>query len=234
MFQTLRSLTRLGRGLIVPAALSGVLAACSAAGPGATVAPAASVAPAGAVAQSAGPTVAASLGAAPSSAPEPSAAPSASTAPIVALPTPAAGGGRYGGGGSSSPAPNATPKLTPRPAPKQTPKPSPTLVIKAGSTSLGSVLVDSDGLTLYVYGSDSANHSNCTGGCASAWPPLLVKAGTRVSGGSGVHGHFATFKRSDGTTQVSYNGKPLYGWTGDSQPGDTTGQGLNGFSVARV
>lgn len=234
MVLTLRSLTWLARGLIFPAALSAVLAACSAAGPGATVppassvAPVASVAPAGAVAQSEGPTGAASLGPAASSASEPSAAPSASTSPIVALPTPAggSGGGRYGGGGASSP--------TPKPTPRQTPRPSPTLVIKAGSTSLGTVLVDSNGLTLYVLAGDSATHSNCTGGCASAWPPLTVKGGTKVSGGSGVHGRFGTFKRADGTTQVTYNGRPLYGWTGDSQPGDTTGQGLNGFSVAKA
>jgi len=226
MVLMLRSLTGLGRSLILPAALSGVLAACSAAGPGASVPPASSVAPVGAVAQSVGPTGAASLGPAASSALEPSAAPSASTTPIVTLPAPAAGGGRYGGGGSSSP--------TPKPTPRHTPKPSPTLVIKAGSTSLGTVLVDSNGLTLYVLAGDSATHSNCTDGCASAWPPLTVKAGTKVSGGSGAHGRFGTFRRADGTTQVTYNGKPLYGWTGDSQPGDTTGQGLSGFSVAKA
>jgi predicted lipoprotein with Yx(FWY)xxD motif len=96
------------------------------------------------------------------------------------------------------------------------------------------VLVGSDGLTLYFHAGDSSTHSTCTGSCATAWPPLLVKAGTIVSGGSGVHGTFATFKRSDGTTQVTYKGHPLYAWTGDYYPGDTTGQGIGGFTVAKA
>jgi len=67
------------------------------------------------------------------------------------------------------------------------------------------------------------------------WHQVDVRAaGTKVKGGSGVHGAFTTFKRSDGTTQVAYKGKPLYAWTGDYYPGDTTGQGIGGFSVAKV
>jgi predicted lipoprotein with Yx(FWY)xxD motif len=62
---------------------------------------------------------------------------------------------------------------------------------------------------------------------------VLVAPGTKVTGGAGIHGHFATFKRSDGTTQMSYNGQPLYTWPGDLYAGDTTGQGLGGFSVAK-
>jgi predicted lipoprotein with Yx(FWY)xxD motif len=108
------------------------------------------------------------------------------------------------------------------------------VTIKTGSTSLGIVLVTSDGFTLYIHAGDSATHSACTGGCATAWPPLLVKAGTKVKGGSGASGRFATFKRADGTTQVTYNGHPLYSWTGDYSPGDTTGQGIGGFSIAKA
>ena len=234
-----RPVARLYHGLILaaaPAALAALLAACSVGAASPAAQTGSSGSPVGAAAGAPSPGVLASIGiaasTAPSSGPAASAASSASTAPIAALPTPAggSGGGRYGTG----PTPKPSPKPAPKPTPGHTPKPSATLVIKAGSTSLGTVLVDANGLTLYVYASDSANHSNCTGGCASAWPPLLVKAGTKVSGGSGVHGHFATFKRSDGTTQVSYNGKPLYGWTGDSQPGDTTGQGVGGFTIAKV
>jgi predicted lipoprotein with Yx(FWY)xxD motif len=213
---------KLSRSLILPTVLAVILSACSAAG---STPAAGSVAPAALA--SLGPTSSAT-------------APASDTPATVATPTddgqssptPAshAGGGRYGSG--------ATPKPTIEPEhstePEHTPKPAASLVIREGSTSLGKVLVDAHGLTLYVLAGDSATHSTCTGGCASAWPPLTVKAGTKVSGGSGVHGKFGTFKRADGTTQVTYNGRPLYGWTGDSQPGDTTGQDVNGFSVATV
>ena len=149
------------------------------------------------------------------SAPPSSPAPTSASAPS---PTDKAtgGGGRYGSGGGA--------KATPAPG----------LVIKAATTSLGSVLAGPDGLTLYIHAGDSANHSTCTGGCAAAWPPVLVKAGSKVSAGSGVKGQLGTFTRSDGTTQVAYNGLPLYSWPGDSAPGDTTGQGIGGFTIAKA
>jgi len=197
-----------------------VVTACSVAG-GSTQPPA-SQAPLGAASV---PPVTSEAPSAASSAPPvaPAASPTAE-----ATATAGSGGGRYGGGGTP------TPKPTAKPAPKPTAKPTAKLTIKSGSTSLGTVLIGSDGLTLYVHAGDSSTHSACTGSCATAWPPLLVKAGTIVSGGSGVHGAFATFKRSDGTTQVTYKGHPLYAWTGDYYPGDTTGQGIGGFSVAKV
>jgi predicted lipoprotein with Yx(FWY)xxD motif len=198
-----------------------VVAACSVAGgstqPPTSQAPlgAASVPPATSQAPSVAPTVAASV------------APAAS--PTADATATSGSGGRYGGGGGTP-----TAKPTSKPTPKPTPKPTAKLTVKSGSTSLGTVLVGSDGLTLYFHAGDSSTHSTCTGSCASNWPPLLVKAGTTVSGGSGVHGAFATFKRSDGTTQVTYKGHPLYAFTGDYSPGDATGQGIGGFSVAKV
>lgn len=148
------------------------------------------------------------------SAPPTSSAPPPSVAPTTS-PTTQAGGGRYagGGGGSGTPAPG--------------------LVLKAVKSALGPVLTSADGLTLYLHAGDSSNHSTCTGSCASAWPPVLVSAGAKVTAGTGVHGRPGTFKRTDGTTQVTYNGRPLYAWPGDSSPGDTTGQGLGGFTVAK-
>ena len=200
-------------GLVPLLVIAVVVAACSVAG-GSTQPPA-----------SQGPLGAASVP--PSTSQAPSVAPSvapAATPTADATATAGSGGGRYGGGGTP------TPKATPKPTPKPTAK----LTIKSGSTSLGTVLVGSDSLTLYFHAGDSSTHSTCTGSCPMAWPALLVKAGTTVSGGSGVHGAFATFKRSDGTTQVTYKGHPLYAWTGDYYPGDTTGQGIGGFSVAKV
>lgn len=107
------------------------------------------------------------------------------------------------------------------------------VVVNMATTSLGPVLVGPNGLTLYTKSGDSATTSTCTGGCATAWPPLAVPAGSNATGGTGVTGTFATLTRDDGTLQVTYNGLPLYGWKNDAKAGDTTGQGVNGFSVAK-
>ncbi len=106
-------------------------------------------------------------------------------------------------------------------------------MVNMATTALGPVLVGPNGLTLYTHTGDSATASTCTGGCATAWPPLAVPAGSNATGGTGVTGTFATLTRDDGTLQVTYNGLPLYGWKNDAKPGDTTGQGVNGFSVAK-
>ena len=107
------------------------------------------------------------------------------------------------------------------------------LVVNMATTSLGPVLVGPNGLTLYTKSGDSATTSTCTGGCATAWPPLAVPAGSSATGGTGVTGTFATLTRDDGTLQVTYDGLPLYGWKSDTKAGDTTGQGVAGFSVAK-
>ena len=102
-------------------------------------------------------------------------------------------------------------------------------VVNMATTSLGPVLTGPNGLTLYTHAGDSTTASTCTGGCAAAWPPLVGPA----TGGTGVSGTFATLTRDDGSVQVTYNGLPLYGWKNDSKPGDVTGQGVNGFAVAK-
>ena len=107
------------------------------------------------------------------------------------------------------------------------------LVVGLATTSLGPVLVGPNGLTLYTKSGDTATSSTCTGGCATAWPPVTVPAGLAAIAGTGVTGKFGTLTRADGTIQVTYNGLPLYGWMNDHAAGDTTGQGINGFSVAK-
>ena len=104
----------------------------------------------------------------------------------------------------------------------------------ATNPTLGQILTDSNGMTLYVFAKDSAGVSNCTGGCLAAWPALTVSAGTMPTAGSGVTGTLGTITRSDnGALQVTYNGKPLYHFASDSAPGDTSGQGVGGvWSVA--
>jgi predicted lipoprotein with Yx(FWY)xxD motif len=107
-------------------------------------------------------------------------------------------------------------------------------VVGTATTSLGVVLVAPNGFTLYMHGGDSANTSSCTAGCLAAWPPLVVPAGGSATAGPGVTGTVGTFTRADnGTTQVTYKGLPLYLWKSDTKPGDVTGQGIGGFSVAK-
>jgi predicted lipoprotein with Yx(FWY)xxD motif len=104
--------------------------------------------------------------------------------------------------------------------------------VGTASTSLGTVLVGPTGLTLYTHAGDTSMTSTCTGGCATAWPPLTIPSGQQPTAGPGVTG-LGTFVRPGGATQVTANGLPLYGWQGDQKPGDVTGQGIAGFSVAR-
>lgn len=152
-------------------------------------------------------------------APAPSATASLSAAGSVsatASPVVSSGGGRYGGGatGAGSPATGS-------------------VVVNMATTTLGPVLTAANGLTLYVHAGDTATSSTCTGGCATAWPPLAVAAGGSATAGAGVTGTLGTLTRADGTTQVTYKGLPVYGWKNDTKPGDVTGQNVNGFTVAK-
>lgn len=105
-----------------------------------------------------------------------------------------------------------------------------TATVMVRSTKLGSVLTDASGKTLYTFDSDKAGAttSACTGGCASAWPPLTA-TGTPTAG-PGVSGTLATISGG----QVTWDGHPLYRWMNDHAPGDVTGDGVNGFHVAIV
>jgi predicted lipoprotein with Yx(FWY)xxD motif len=99
------------------------------------------------------------------------------------------------------------------------------VAIKTMSTSKGTVLVTASGLTLYWFANDTATQSNCNGSCASYWKPLLGSAAA-VSGASLPHG-FGTVKRSDGQLQITYDGHPLYTYTGDTTSGQLNGNGLD-------
>ena len=85
---------------------------------------------------------------------------------------------------------------------------------------------------LYVHAGDSATASTCLDSCATAWPPLLIPAGTTIAAPPGAKGPFGSITRPDGSLQVTYRSKPLYFWKNDVNPGDVTGQGINGFTVA--
>src|SRR5437764_7968124 len=85
------------------------------------------------------------------------------------------------------------------------------------------VLVDSNGMTLYWFVPDTSTKSNCSGQCATYWPPVKGP----LTAGSGVTGTLGTITRSDGTTQATYLGHPLYTYVGDKGPGQNKGNGLN-------
>lgn len=97
--------------------------------------------------------------------------------------------------------------------------------VMAVSIGGANTLVGGNGMTLYTFTKDTANSgtSACTGGCATKWPPLTVPTGTTPSVGAGASGKLATIKRDDGTTQVTYNGLPVYFYSGDKAAGDMNG-----------
>jgi predicted lipoprotein with Yx(FWY)xxD motif len=93
---------------------------------------------------------------------------------------------------------------------------------------LGKILVDSAGHTVYLFNKDTGSKSMCSGGCAAEWGPVTTSG--KPSAGTGVTASkLGTTARSDGKTQVTYNGHPLYTFVGDSKAGDVAGQGLNDF-----
>ncbi len=94
--------------------------------------------------------------------------------------------------------------------------------IKTGQSTLGQVLTDSKGMTLYNFAPDSAGKSVCNGKCAQAWPPAMAQ------GNAASDGDFTIVVRDDGGKQWAHRGKPLYAWVKDKQPGDTTGHGVGG------
>ena len=92
---------------------------------------------------------------------------------------------------------------------------------KTGQSSLGPVLTDSHGMTLYTFTRDMPGYSNCNAQCATEAPPLLAASGAHVSG------EFTIIARDDGQKQWAYKGAPLYTWSKDAHPGDVTGDGAS-------
>jgi len=96
------------------------------------------------------------------------------------------------------------------------------------ATSLGQVLADARGRTLYLFEADRSAKSACYGKCAAAWPPYLT--GASPLAGSGVkQGLLRTAKRSDGRLQVVYGGHPLYFFSGDVRSRSLKGEGIEHF-----
>lgn len=129
------------------------------------------------------------------------------------------GGGGGGGDGGSVAATGSSTPATPAAAGAD---------LKTGDTSLGKVVVNGEGRTVYVFDKDSAasGTSACSGDCLVKWPPVQATSGNLTV--SGISGQLGTIKRPDGTEQVTLAGMPLYLYSGDSHAGDVTGQAVGG------
>ena len=101
--------------------------------------------------------------------------------------------------------------------------------VTVASTSMGEVLVDSGGLTLYMFEPDQQGASTCYDQCEQTWPPLTVD-GEPVAGEGADESLLGVVERDDGTQQVTYGLWPLYLFAQDSAAGDVNGQGVNGFN----
>jgi predicted lipoprotein with Yx(FWY)xxD motif len=94
--------------------------------------------------------------------------------------------------------------------------------LKTAKIGGATVLTSAKGFTLYSFAPDTSTKSNCNGACAKFWPPVKGPATA-----AGVKGTFATIKRSNGSTQATFDGHPLYTYVGDTAPGQAKGNGLN-------
>lgn len=124
-----------------------------------------------------------------------------------------------------SPVPPSPEATTPSPPEATTPPPEAGVTLEVDEAALGSILVDEEGRTLYVFLSDAGGQSTCYDECAGNWPPL--EADGEPQAGAGVDDSLlGTTERDDGAIQVTYDRMPLYYFAGDQAPGDTNGQGI--------
>jgi predicted lipoprotein with Yx(FWY)xxD motif len=120
----------------------------------------------------------------------------------------------------ASPSPAASPASSPAAA-------AATIKVVADAT-LGQILVNGEGMTVYLFVADTSTASTCYTSCAAIWPPVLT-TGAPLAGTGAKASLLGTTTRTDGTVEVTYAGHPLYYFIQDKKPGDTTGQGVNGF-----
>ena len=113
---------------------------------------------------------------------------------------------------------------------RHTPPRRATTIGVADNGSLGRILVDAQGRTLYLFKADSGGLSACEGACATAWPPVLAHGQLSVAGGLN-QSLVTTIQRPGGTHQITYHGHPLYRFVDDQKPGDVNGQGVTAFGA---
>src|SRR6187399_3227975 len=112
-----------------------------------------------------------------------------------------------------------------------TPGPSPVVAspgVKIGQSSLGPILTDQTGRTLYAFAADKEGQSSCTEDCLASWPALTSDKPFTVGDGADSK-QLSAIKRTEGTEQATYNGWPMYYYVGDQAPGDIDGQNVDGL-----
>ena len=100
--------------------------------------------------------------------------------------------------------------------------------VTAHGSDYGKVLYDGRGFALYAFTKDAASRSSCSGACAKAWPPYIV-TGQLVAGKGATARRLGTIRRSDGSRQATYAGRPLYYYVGDRKPGQILCQNVSEF-----
>jgi predicted lipoprotein with Yx(FWY)xxD motif len=103
-------------------------------------------------------------------------------------------------------------------------------IVSTAKTSLGRILVNSRGHTLYMFAKDKNDKSACAGQCATFWPPLIAAGKSHAAAGARAS-LLGTTKRADGRMQVTYNRHPLYTFVKDIKKGQTSGEGLSAFGA---
>jgi predicted lipoprotein with Yx(FWY)xxD motif len=132
--------------------------------------------------------------------------------------------------GASTSAPPASAPVASAPAASAPASAAPTVVmLKTDQTSLGTVLSDAQGFTVYWFAKDTSTSSACSGVCAAAWPPLLGMP--QAASGVKLTGKLGEIMRSGGAMQATYEGHPLYLYAGDTQPGQVNGNAIDGFGA---
>ncbi|MEO9254622.1 MAG: hypothetical protein ABI305_03720 [Tepidiformaceae bacterium] len=126
-----------------------------------------------------------------------------------------------GGSSSGSKSNSGTPSAAPA-------KPSQTAELTTATTSLGAVVVNDKGMTVYFFDKDTKNEASsaCTGQCISAWPAVTTLSSKPTV--TGVTGPIGMITTAHGAKQITISGLPIYTFSGDSAPGDMKGQGLHG------
>lgn len=100
-------------------------------------------------------------------------------------------------------------------------------IIRTGDSQFGEVLFDGDDQAIYLFDKETTSRSRCYGRCAVEWPPVLTEGRPRAAGDV-QQGRLGTTRRSDGATQVTYDGKPLYLYF-DEGPGEVRCHNVPGF-----
>ena len=125
-------------------------------------------------------------------------------------------GGPYSSAASSTPAAGA---------------PAGAAALTLRHTSLGTILTNGQGFTLYAFEADKGTMSACSGACAAAWPPAPISVAHLTVTGGAAKSLVGEITRADGQRQLTYAGHPLYRFSGDGTPGSTNGQGSEAFGA---